>query len=740
MPYDTNAQLPAYVRSLSSKRQRQWRHVWNSAYQSCMNGQEKDSGKCESKAFAQASGVVKNTGAEEKKGTASHSMSKKNRSPLVLDAQTLLSDEEIAFKTLTSEDRDKLPVNAYAYIDPTGGKHLPITDRAHLENAITRLGQEKALKEFLSKEDRVALQAKLQAKLETVNNTYSKAVADNLVAFAFGPDSSDESLVKAETDSAVVLRRGKIFAAGDYPDKDFSLTPKELRKIVKDFEGPVELDSEHERSIFDGKLGRLVGIESAENGQELHGIVEIPKWLDPILMEAGGKVSAAFDRITKKLVGLALTINPRVPDAALMAAFSIGQVANGNVSVEELVAMAANDDKKAAKKKAKLESTLAKVKNDGDNDDEGESKVTNTATKPNGAKPNKKNKFVGYDKLIPQSDYLAKNSANSADSNDDTQPKDDIVNMALTMSGRSMMQTIHDVTASRGAVCREEPQPATKIGPYGIVRYASQDEMGVIQGIHDTCLQHGASCTPTLYGQRDEPGGAPWTWEYPGLTGDGRKSVPGLDKSHFADESEDTQGSNKSMKAAKNFARFMQSLDEVDPRYVKTPPAAKTDSDDAARASNDQEADFIIGENARLREENRKMRMQGILDRAVAFADKVIMEGHATPVEREGIITVHAQLEHDDTFSAQATFSNGMSRVAAYEASLLARPNNLLQAELLPAAVQSGLIKFANMTTGTTIKASDGGGKMTDERKAYLTGLDPVLKKAHSDIQKNGSK
>ena len=60
MPYRTTAELPPAVKSRikSAKGRRQWMHVWNSAYDKCINnGGTAD--RCESSAFAQANGVVK---------------------------------------------------------------------------------------------------------------------------------------------------------------------------------------------------------------------------------------------------------------------------------------------------------------------------------------------------------------------------------------------------------------------------------------------------------------------------------------------------------------------------------------------------------------------------------------------------------------------------------------------------------------------------------------------------------
>lgn len=685
-------------------------HVFNSALNACSNGGTQDRDDCESRAFAEANGVVK-------QGKAKHSMPKPANDDVVASAvipeeEDWITDKEVAFKKLSYQARKDLPKTAYAYTDSQGKGHLPINDLDHLRNAISRLGQKKTgAKWGLTGEAKKRLQARLQAKLERASHAREEAVAEELASFAI--DASSAELVEVPQDKDVVIRRGLIFRAGDYPDKQFNLTPKELRRAVKSFADPIALDSEHGHSIFDGKLGHLVGVEASDDGSQLFGVVAVPKWLDPILQQAGGKVSAAFDRASKTLVGLALTINPRVSDAALMAAFSVDLAVKGALDVKDVIAMAGTDGKK---KKKKFDPD-----HDGDDDSTPEGDTDHDYWTKSGKKRSKpikddksddkddddddaKHSGGGYDRMIPKGGSAAQSGGAK------------VAAMAGTNSGRGMMQAIHDITASRGAVCHDEPQPATSVGPYGIVRYASQAEMSVVQTIHDTTLQHGASCTPSLYGQQDVPGGSPWTWQYPGTTNEGRSSMPGETKApHFSN----------SEKAMKQFQKLLDSLGDVDPRY-ETKPAQMSASAVAAPESRERDEEV-----ARLREENRQMKMQHIIDRATVFADKMIQEGHATPVEREGLIAVHSQLEHDDTFSTTAVFSNGMSRVSAYEASILARPNNLLQAELLPSAVQQGLIKFANMTD-TPSRTQEAAAPSAD-RIRHLASLDPVLKKAYSD-------
>ncbi len=119
----------------------------------------------------------------------------------------------------------------------------------------------------------------------------------------------------------MVVRKGKVFESGFYEDKNFNLTPDEMREAILDFK-PVPIDIEHVPSILDSKLGTLRLIEMSGDGKSLLGEVSIPKWLHDVTKGAALKVSATWNRQTKKLVGLALVREPRVSDAILMSAFT----------------------------------------------------------------------------------------------------------------------------------------------------------------------------------------------------------------------------------------------------------------------------------------------------------------------------------------------------------------------------------------------------------------------------------
>jgi hypothetical protein len=116
-----------------------------------------------------------------------------------------------------------------------------------------------------------------------------------------------------------------LFRSGNYADKNFSMTTGEIATAAQDF-APVRVNLEHAPTVLQGKLGEVRAAYVDPNDPDtLRGEVAIPTWLDAQLTDEERRVSAEFDRTTKRLVGLALTPTPRVTDAALMAAFTNAQ-------------------------------------------------------------------------------------------------------------------------------------------------------------------------------------------------------------------------------------------------------------------------------------------------------------------------------------------------------------------------------------------------------------------------------
>lgn len=145
-------------------------------------------------------------------------------------------------------------------------------------------------------------------KLETVakKSEYATVKAFSMAEFS------------AETDAVVF--KGKVFEAGDYPDKGVSFTPAELQAIATQF-SPVENDLEHRETILSGQLGKLQNVQAMDGGAWLYGEVALPKWLADLTAGQPIGTSLAFDA-NKRIVGNALTLNPRIPGAQVAAAFA----------------------------------------------------------------------------------------------------------------------------------------------------------------------------------------------------------------------------------------------------------------------------------------------------------------------------------------------------------------------------------------------------------------------------------
>ena len=160
--------------------------------------------------------------------------------------------------------------------------------------------------------------------------------------------------------AAFVVRPGKVFEAGAYPDKNFSLSAAEMESAVQRFHAAQPVGFEHSPSPLDGFIGDVQRVW--HDGKNLYADVALNKHIDAIYRENNlpVKVSAEWDRESKTLVGLALVRNPRVSDAALMSAFSATFAAESeNIKRNEA------QFKGAAKGNPMLEKLFAKLKGKG---------------------------------------------------------------------------------------------------------------------------------------------------------------------------------------------------------------------------------------------------------------------------------------------------------------------------------------------------------------------------------------
>lgn len=120
-------------------------------------------------------------------------------------------------------------------------------------------------------------------------------------------------------DNDTVVRAGKIFETGTFPDKEFAADSNWLQRIVAGFK-PVNVELQHFKDDhpLKGKLGRLETVST--DGKTLFGNVRLPKWLDRILPEK--KVSVSLDRSEPKVNELSFVTKSRIADAALFSAYA----------------------------------------------------------------------------------------------------------------------------------------------------------------------------------------------------------------------------------------------------------------------------------------------------------------------------------------------------------------------------------------------------------------------------------
>lgn len=434
--------------------------------------------------------------------------------------------------------------------------------------------------------------------------------------------------------AGIVRRWTKLFTTGDYPDKEFSLTPEEMAKAVDVF-APVPIDLQHTNTVLDGKLGLLESVEPSDDGTELFGMVAIPTWLDGLIDGSQRAVSTTWDKTTKTLKGLAIVTEARVDDAVMMAAFEkaskLPKLPDPPVTFKDIETAVEKQDMPTI-----LSALLARI------DDEVA--------------------LAGVVSFASRHD---------------------------TREGQSTLQNLHDTSARYGAVCADPN-----------VKMASAHESQALQAIHDMTTEHGATCSDM---SKSTPG-----WYFSSATvatqqaatppeeTDGMKTLEEVLREFFGG-SKDTPGAPGS---------------EPPPANVATPAVSSPATPAVAETTTHPAAD---PEKVLLQEEVNRLRAEGIQIRATTFADRVIREGRALPVERDALIVSFTQAAVDDMrLPGTVKFADGKdaSRVQILEAQIGARKPNMLDSERLPSELV-GLINMSKTTpaseTGSTSKETIDG-------------------------------
>jgi|GEM_PF-1469260 len=208
---------------------------------------------------------------------------------------------------LDTKERDALSDDDFG--DPKN-RLFPIVDQDDVDSASKLIGKAenpKAVKATI-----IEIATKKGLKLPIAWQSKGKMSTFALASFAKSGDS--------------MIRSGKVFECGDYPDRDFSFSEDEADAAIKAF-APVDNDLEHLPSfgiptILDGKLGKLLSLKRVDD--EIFADIEIPLWLnDEIGDDKPLKVSLQFDTQKKTIVGNALCLEPRIADAqVLVGAFA----------------------------------------------------------------------------------------------------------------------------------------------------------------------------------------------------------------------------------------------------------------------------------------------------------------------------------------------------------------------------------------------------------------------------------
>ncbi len=220
----------------------------------------------------------------------------------------LLTHKENPLSNLTTEERRNLPLEDFG--DPER-RLFPIVDQEDVDAAARLIG--KARDPVLVRKRIVAIAKRKHLRIP---KTWRLDESADFIATGALTEG------RRESPDMILYPNSKLFEAGDYPDKSFSMTPEELWAAVEQFNAPVPVDLEHTSTVLDGALGEVRGLRLSPDGAQLLGAVAIPAWLDSLLGPEDRKVSCEWDRDKRTLRRLALVKNPRITDAALIAAFA----------------------------------------------------------------------------------------------------------------------------------------------------------------------------------------------------------------------------------------------------------------------------------------------------------------------------------------------------------------------------------------------------------------------------------
>ena len=112
-----------------------------------------------------------------------------------------------------------------------------------------------------------------------------------------------------------MIKEAKIFEAGEFPDKNLSVTEKDLDQYINNFI-PCPLKIEHTETPFDGILGTLESVY--KKGKELFGKINFLEEAWSLIEKTGAKsLSVCLNPNLFKIEEVSLVKHPRIKDARI---------------------------------------------------------------------------------------------------------------------------------------------------------------------------------------------------------------------------------------------------------------------------------------------------------------------------------------------------------------------------------------------------------------------------------------
>jgi len=214
---------------------------------------------------------------------------------------------------LSAQQRRELPLADFG--DPER-RLFPIVDQDDVDSAAHLIGKAqnpekvKACVIAIAKRKGLTLPAAWTAKASMGDD-------DARVAVRFALDQSGR-YVEGEY---AIYPNATVWVAGEYPDKRYGMTPEENWAAVEQFT-PVSGNVEH-TDFLAGRACHVRGIRlDADDPARIRAEIAVPLALDGLMGQRERGLSCEWNRGTKTLEGIALTTNPRISEAALMAAFA----------------------------------------------------------------------------------------------------------------------------------------------------------------------------------------------------------------------------------------------------------------------------------------------------------------------------------------------------------------------------------------------------------------------------------